>query len=337
MTAPRLVIGMALYGGGEYLQEALESLLAQTYGRLAIVLTDDRPSEEVAAIVARLPTSIVSYVANQRRLGLVGNWRRAFAVAADRHPDAPYFAWASDHDAWHPYWAERLVCALDEHPQAVAAYSQTYRMTREGRTMSTRHWRFATDAPDPAERLRAAVRGMSAGNMVYGVFRVQSLQRAGIMRKVLLPDRLLLTELSLAGDLHQVGERLFYRRVTEAPTIARQRAAFWPDGLPLYARLPWSLQHVGSMWWTLVLRRGGPPQLEPPARLRIAGVHAFATSRYALGRLGGRAYVKAVGGRSMKRELARALGRLVEALQNRRLGEPVLTLGRGTLERLGRR
>jgi glycosyltransferase involved in cell wall biosynthesis len=337
VTEPRLVVGVALYGGGEHVEEALESILGQTYRDIAVVLTDDLPSSEVAAIVGRLHDPRVTYVANHKRLGLVANWKRAFEVARRRYPQAPYFAWASDHDAWHPHWAERLVAALDDQPATVVAYPKTYRMARSGSTMSTKDWWFDTRGQaDAARRLRSAVKGMSAGNMVYGVYRVSALERAGVMRSVLLPDRLLLTELAIAGDLQQVPERLFYRRTTEAPTIERQRAAFWPEGLPWYARLPWTWQHVGVIWGLVLLGRVGEPGMRIGERIRIGAAHSAATGTYAVRRLVGRAYVRMVGGRSMKLEAAKLLVRTVRKLQAHWWGQPVLALGRRGRDRLSR-
>ena len=329
MREPRLVVGVALYSGGEHVEEALESILWQTFRELAVVLTDDLPNPEVEAIVGGLHDPRVTYVANEKRLGLVGNWRRAFEVARSRYPDAPCFAWASDHDAWHPHWAERLVAALDEQPTRVVAYPKTFRMARGGSTMSTKDWRFDTSGQaDAARRLRSAVKGMSAGNMVYGMYRVSALERAGVLRSVLLPDRLLLTELAIAGELYQVPERLFYRRTTEAPTIERQRAAFWPEGMPWYARLPWAWQHVGVIWWLALLGRLGRPGMTIGERLLLGAVHSTATGAYAGRRLAARAYLRVVGGRSLKREGARLLIRTVRVLDSHRWGQAVLALGR---------
>jgi hypothetical protein len=327
---------MPLYGAGEHLEEALESILAQSYRDLAIVLTDDSPSEEVTAVLERLHDPRVTYRANPRRLGLVGNWVRAFEIAREEHPDAPYFAWGSDHDAWHPHWAERIVTAMDADPEIVLCYPQSYRMSEAGTTLTTKPARFETGAePDPAARVRATVHGISAGNMVYGVYRAQALERAGVMRRVLLPDRLLLVEVSVIGQLRQVPERLFYRRVTGAPSIPRQRAAFWPDGAPLYSHLPWSWQHIGSLAWTL-LRPGSGDERGLAVRSRIVAAHALATSRYTSQRVAGRLYFKAVGGRSMKREALKAFGRVVGHLQQRRWGRPLLALARRGLDAVGR-
>ena len=47
---------------------------------------------------------------------------------------------------------------------------------------------------------------MSAGNMVYGLYRINALERAGVYRHVLVPDRLLFTELALYGQFRQVPQ-----------------------------------------------------------------------------------------------------------------------------------
>ena len=63
-------------------------------------------------------------------------------------------------------------------------------------------------------RLVLAVESMSAGNMVYVLYRADALARAGVFRSVLAPDRLLLTELALQGQFVQVPDVLWYRRFT---------------------------------------------------------------------------------------------------------------------------
>ncbi len=324
MGETRLVIGMPLYDAGEHLEEALSSILCQTYRELAVVMTDDRPTGEVEQLIERLGDPRVSYTANPQRLGLIGNWQRAFQVVRERYPEAQYFAWASDHDAWHPLWAERLIRALEDNPDAAMTYPQTFRMTMEGQTLKTNQARRpAQHEPDPARRLRLAVHGMSAGNMVYGIFRVDPLERAGVLRRVLLPDRLLLTELSLAGDLLQVDERLFYRRVTQQPTIARQRAAFWPEGPPRYASLPWTVQHIGLLTALLLRRRAGPADAPFSTRCGYATTHATAVMAYASRRVVVRAYGRAarIARRSIRTVHKRSMALLVGAVTRARGGQ----------------
>ena len=97
---PSTVFGLAAYNGEAHIAEALESLLSQTRSDLAVVVVDDASTDATAEICARYVQhdSRVSYVRNDRQLGLSRNWQRAFELAGERHPAAHYFAWASDHD-----------------------------------------------------------------------------------------------------------------------------------------------------------------------------------------------------------------------------------------------
>jgi glycosyltransferase involved in cell wall biosynthesis len=334
VTEPALVIGLPLYGRGEHLEEALESLLGQTRDDLAIVVSDDAADPEARAVLERFHDPRLRYHCNQRRLGLVGNWHRAFELARHEHPGMRYFAWASDHDAWHPRWAERLLGLMEAEPGAVLAFPRYYRVDRAGWTLRTNTWTFDTAGVESRpKRVRMAVRGMSAGNMVYGVYRVEALERAGVFRHSLLPDRLLISELSVQGHLRQVPERLFYRRVTEAPSLERQRAAFWPEGAPRWSGTPWAVQHI--VLFTRALWRNAEA-LGVPAGERVSIVSAhmrasIATNlRSSVGRL---YYEKLMRRRSLKKMAVHSVGRAVEWLQRRPWGEAVLRLGRRALSR----
>src|SRR5207237_3424194 len=65
--------------------------------------------------------------------------------------------------------------------------------------------------------------GVGSGDMVYGLMRVPALRAAGVFREVMNPDRLLVAELTLQGQIQQVHEALWVRRRSEVASIARQR------------------------------------------------------------------------------------------------------------------
>lgn len=246
------MFGLTTYNGQEHLAESIESLLGQTRADLAIVVVDDASADgtgEIARRYAELDPR-VSYERNERQLGLVRNWRRALRLACVRFPDALYFAWASDHDVWHPHWLEATAAELDGHPEAVLAYPVTVRIDDFGSEYPTRTRLFDTaGVADPELRLRRVAGGMTnAGEMVYGLMRRDALERAGPFPLVVLPDRLQLLRLSLEGEFRQVERRLWYRRYRAgvAMTNSRQRATSFPDGVPLGAYLPWWLTHSAT-------------------------------------------------------------------------------------------
>jgi glycosyltransferase involved in cell wall biosynthesis len=292
---PRAVVGVPLFNGARHLREALDTLLAQTYRDAAFVLVDDCSTDETPVLAAAYEAADerVTLVRNERRLGLVRNWRRAFRIARERFPDAPYFAWASDHDSWEPRWLEALVAELDAHPGEVLAFPQTVRIAADG-TVVRGPRRFETrDASSPVWRFRQTFGGLSPGDMVYGLFRAEALERAGVLPLVVGPDRLLLAELALAGEFGQVPEVLWRRRTLGEVTSARQRASFFPAGRPpLFHYLPWWLVHAAVLAWRLGVRRTVPGVGRP------AGLAAALW------------YGRRAAGHVMRRRLRRQLGRL---------------------------
>jgi hypothetical protein len=111
---------------------------------------------------------------------------------------------------------------------------------------------------------------MLAGNMIYGLMRVEALEAAGVFRAVVTPDRQVLLALSLFGQVRQVPEVLWYREILRGFDIGRQREVFFPDGAPFYAYLPSQVQHFALLVWDFAVRGKGRPQFGRLTGLRCA-------------------------------------------------------------------
>ena len=137
-------------------------------------------------------------------------------------------------------------------------------------------WRCdTTGEPDPLRRLRRAYRCMVAGDMIYGLVRADALARVGTYRSVLVPDRLLLSELALLGEFVQVPRVLWERRFVGLADLERQKRAFWPDGAPASTRAPWWVTHAALVGW----ERGVLGTAREPRRRRAARARAAARGR----------------------------------------------------------
>jgi len=259
---PNVVLAAPLYENAEYLESALDSLLAQTHRDFALVLVDDRSSDATAEIARRYAAedSRVTYERNPQRLGLAGNWRRAFALARERHPGAEYFAWASDHDLWDPRWLATLVAELERRPEVVLAYPHTVRISGEGEVIRDPYTFETVGEGDARVRVRRTCLDVMAGDMVYGLARAEAVEHAGVFRAVLEPDRLLLVEMAIQGSFRQVPETLWQRRFKKlAADRSRARRTLFPGGVPLHARLaPW-LAHFCLLAWVYGVRGHGRP------------------------------------------------------------------------------
>jgi len=260
MNTPRVVLGLPAFSRPDALARTLESLLSQTRRDFALVVVDDAASHETRDIIASFAAEYphIHYEANDTRLGMVGNWRKVFERARARYPSAPYFAWVSDHDLWHARWLHELVTVLDTHPDVVLVYPEHVRMLPDHSEIVRKDFDTAGVA-NRARRIGTSARWMPAGNMIYGLMRVEALEAAGVFRAVVTPDRQVLLAMSLFGQTWQVPEVLWYREILHVFDIERQRELFFPDGAPFYVYLPSQLQHFGVLVWDFaVLGKGRP-------------------------------------------------------------------------------
>lgn len=283
---PSIVIGVPLFNKAGFLPESLESILAQTYGDFKVVIIDDASRDDSADVAMRYASidPRITVRRNKHRRGMIGNWAGCYRVARDLAPDLDYFAWGSDHDLWHPAWLATLVKHLESHPEAVLAYPLNLRISDSGEVLRE-PWYFETRGlTDVDERLATAIRGMSAGNMVYGLFRARALERAGVFQRYLLPDRLVLTRLALYGEFHQIDRLLWYRRFSGLMSLGRQRRSFFPGGSPLYSYLPWWLTHTLAMVIGLLFRRHADETIGVLTAIRLAWTHLRESAALEFGR-----------------------------------------------------
>ena len=294
--AVRAVIGVPLFNAVERgcFQDALDSLLAQAYPHAAFVFVDDCSTDRTGDVIATIAAHDIRVYSsrNAQRVGLVRNWRRTFALARALFPHAPYFAWGSDHDRWNRRWLDTLVRELDAHPEAVMAYPRLTRIDDSGQDIKGR-W---PDSPRQSAPLLLNWSKVGAGKLVYGLYRSEMLQRAGVLPLVHEPDMYLMVELSLHGELRMVPKTLWHRRerpgtvrgpgqvpsrpletrlqrlsrVVGIGRVRRQHRFLFPDGVPLYARLPAWLQHVALLCWRLVILGRGRPSVGRRAGARYA-------------------------------------------------------------------
>ena len=280
-------IGMTLCNRATYISEAIESLLGQSFGDFKLTLVDDGSTDDTEALARsyeqRDPR--VRYIRFPQRRGMVAAWRTAFERgSAD---GAHYFAWASDHDRWHPQWLRVLAETLDQDPAVVLAYPLTQLIDPSGMPLVKPVRQFDTGGIANREarwRLLNHSDAVAAGDMVYGLMRVTAVREAGVFREVLCPDRLLVAELTLRGQIRQVPQALWYRRQFAAGSVDRQRSTLFEPGAktPSGVTPPWYL-HARSLWATY-----GRPARRPltmsrgeAARLIAAYTAAYAWRHYA--------------------------------------------------------
>jgi glycosyltransferase involved in cell wall biosynthesis len=261
----KVALGMTVYNGRRFLPTALESILQQQYRDFTLVILDDCSQDDSPEIIKRfaaLDRRVVAF-RNSERNGMIKTWVKVFRLCQDQCPNNRYFAWCSDHDVLRPNWLGPLVDVLDRKDDVVLAYPRTLHIDEEGHLLRKPHRpaKFATtNISDPLARFRFVNENMvGAGNMIYGLFRSEMLDRIGVYRETIMPDRLAMIELSLHGNIYQIPHVLRLRRETARPSIRRQKQSLFTPGKSSRAQtIPWYVWHA-LLFFQIYRRRANWP------------------------------------------------------------------------------
>jgi len=261
-------IGVPIHNGARYLKQALDSLLAQSRDDFRLVLLDDGSVDDSAAIAGEYARRDrrIRFVRNGTRTGLVNAWKRVVEIAGDPPPPR-YFAWFSDHDWVAPDWLERLAAALQEDPGRVLTHARTVHVDADGLPTGAESHALDTTAMGPYERLRAVTLGtIGAGDAVYGLFSFEALSWCGIFPSEILPDRLLVSELSLWGTIKHVPGAVRFRRVVprgDSADMIRRQLVTLSVGADQQVR-----PHLSHATYFIRRFMAGPTDEPPERRLR---------------------------------------------------------------------
>ncbi len=113
-SIPTVSICLPVYNGANFLAQAIESVLAQTYQDFELLIADDCSTDETPEIIqkyARADKRIKSWT-NEKNLKLFGNYNRCMEEAAGK-----YIKLFAHDDLFHPTLVERMVGVLDQNAE----------------------------------------------------------------------------------------------------------------------------------------------------------------------------------------------------------------------------
>lgn len=274
MSAPPPVsIGLPVYNGEDYLEDALECLLGQTFGDFELIVCDNAStdgSEEIARRFAARDPRIV-YHRNPENIGAAGNYNLAFELSRGR-----WFKWTAHDDRYAPEYLERVHAAIAAAPEdVVLCYPRTVLIDTEGQELGLHPDRMHLDEPTPHARLLHFVRSWGMCNPIFGLMPREVLARTGRIRPYISSDVVLLAELAMAGRFLEVPEPLFYRRIHDRSSrqgeLSLAEVAAWFD--PRAKGPGWLSPRTQT--FLRILRLTGQVPLPWTERLRCAAVHVW--------------------------------------------------------------
>jgi glycosyltransferase involved in cell wall biosynthesis len=205
-SKPLVSIGMPVYNEERYLEQALQSLLSQSFGNFELIISDNASTDRTAEIcltsAAKDPR--VRYSRMETNLGSSANFNRVFQLS-----NAPYFFWASGHDTRHETFIARCLQILEQDASVVLCYPRARWLESDGQLGDVIAGHVETRGMSQVSRFRTVLGGLGFVYQTYGIIRSNALKRTGLMRpNTLAHDNVLLTELALLGAFAEVPEPL---------------------------------------------------------------------------------------------------------------------------------
>ena len=202
-----------MYNGESYLDEALESLLAQTYTDFEIVISDnastDRTEEICRSFAQRDPR--VRYARADVNRGGTWNFNRVVELSHGQ-----YFRWAAHDDAVAPMYLERCIDVLDSNPLAALAHTRVELIDAAGDSLGVYEGPQARREDERSWiRFHDAALWSGRNHLIFGVIRRRLLDRIPPYGSHGNADGVLLARLSLLGTFVTIDEPLQQMRVHE--------------------------------------------------------------------------------------------------------------------------
>jgi glycosyltransferase involved in cell wall biosynthesis len=233
MKIPTVSIGLPVYNGENYLKEAIDSILSQTYKDFELIISDNASTDTTTAICRTYADqdSRIRYYRSEKNMGAAWNFNRVFHLARGE-----YFQWACHDDILISTFLDRCVDVLRKMPEVVLCYSKTTWINEHGEPIRSVIGRPDLHISDPHQRFRRFLNYHNPPNEcspVVSLFRSNVLKNTSLHGNFPASDMILLGEIVFKGEWYEIPECLLLRRdhpqksTTAYPSM--EERAIWLD------------------------------------------------------------------------------------------------------------
>lgn len=208
---PLVSIGIPVYNEARFLEQTLESLLAQDYPEIEFIISDNASKDDTLSICNRAAArdSRIRVLRAEVNQGATANFQRCLDDAKGE-----LFMWAAGHDLWSANMVSQCVKALEHHADAVIAVPESQWIDVSSQAYGERASILDTRGMDPLARVFTLL--WANMHPMYGLMRTAALRATGPIPNFPAADMVLLARMILQGNFVPVPCALWSRRQTRA-------------------------------------------------------------------------------------------------------------------------
>jgi glycosyltransferase involved in cell wall biosynthesis len=204
-AAALVCIGLPVYNGERYLNEAIQSVLEQDFADFELLISDNASTDATWAISAEYAKrdKRVRLHKNAKNVGIWQNFRIVYELSRSR-----YFMWMSHDDVLEPSYVSRCLEFLEANPDYILCCTMNSLMDGCGNSVGVSNWDYTLDSDSACERYGRCLENIRLPTSLYGLFRSSLLQKTRLFPGVLASDWILMLETCLEGKVYQIKEVL---------------------------------------------------------------------------------------------------------------------------------
>ena len=220
MESQLVSVVIPTYNRADYLKQAIESVLAQTYTNFELLILDNCSTDHTPDIVAQFNDSRIKYLRHQCNIRVLANW--SYGIYWSK---GEFVSILGDDDYYNPDFMESRIKTFRKYENLVAVFSNYDICDEHGAIISEFHSCYNHDKVlSGNELLQLAVNNhWFLGSTLYKRELVESL-----FEKALLAGKAIDTYLNINIALHKIHNRvawicdkgLIYRKHNEQDTLS---------------------------------------------------------------------------------------------------------------------
>jgi glycosyltransferase involved in cell wall biosynthesis len=227
-SRPKVSVGLPVYNGEAYLSDAIDSILAQTFGDFELIISDNASTDGTQKICEEYAArdSRIRYYRNEQNLGAGWNFSRVFELSVGK-----YFRWAAHDDMAEPDYLSKCIQILDSDESIILCFSKIKIFKQNGKVKRNYSYNLSkTNSRKAPLRFADLILKRHGCFHLFGLIRREYLEKTPLFGNYISADRTLLADIGLLGRFHEIPEDLFIMRGHEGRSV---------KAYPFYLRTAW--------------------------------------------------------------------------------------------------